>query len=548
MHTTTTYSRRRFLQFLGRTGAVATGLSMGLPLLNSCSKPPTTTQGRPLPFQAILPTNTDDLVLAKGFDYQVLIKWQDRLTPFDTFGFNNDYLAFEPFNVEQPNDGLLWVNHEATDPQFVSFYKKGTPKTQAQVELEQYSVGGSIVRVRRSEQGEWEFVPNDPLNRRLTAATPIPFAWHEPIEGKMEGIGTLGNCAGGITPYGTILTCEENYDLFYGETDYKNNRQHINSYYGWETYFNYPPEHYGWVVEVELKTGKAQKLVALGRCAHECATVATLPDGRLVVYTGDDANDQCLYKFISTRPNDLTEGKLYVANLEQGKWISLDYETQSVLQRTFKSQTEVLIRLREAAALVGGTALDRPEDIAIDPQSGNIFVTLTNNVPKDNYFGSILKITERNNDKRSLKFDSPKPSSPAAKKWALPAPTTSLSTPRVTSGLSPIYRAAPCTNRLTNRSKTTVCLSFPSTGPNAGEVIQVGSAPTDAELTGPYFSPDGTTLFFSVQHPGETSPSLKRTHQPLARRQQIRSPNRRSSPLPALHSNFLAARSKLLLA
>lgn len=127
-------------------------------------------------------------------------------------------------------------------------------------------------------------------------------------------------------------------------------------------------------------------MVALGRCAHECATVHQAKDGRLVVYSGDDSNDECLYKFISKEPNNLREGKLYVANTSKGEWISLDYNDQEVLRQNFANQTEILIRLREAAKLVGGTPLNRPEDIEIDPLTGNVLVALTNNKPKGDFW------------------------------------------------------------------------------------------------------------------------------------------------------------------
>ena len=145
--------------------------------------------------------------------------------------------------------------------------------------------------------------------------------------------------------------------------------------HGWEKHYNYPPEHYGWVVEVDLNTGEAKKLVSLGRCAHEAAAVHQQEDETCIVYTGDDKVNECLYKFIGSEPNSLTKGSLYVADIKAGKWISLNINDQPILAENFKSQTEVQIRLREAAKLVGGTPLDRPEDIEIDPFTGSIFLT-----------------------------------------------------------------------------------------------------------------------------------------------------------------------------
>src|SRR5690606_1147444 len=117
------------------------------------------------------------------------------------------------------------------------------------------------------------------------------------------------------------------------------------------------------VVEIEPKTGKSKKLISLGRCAHECAAVTRGKNGKAVAYTGDDANDEHLYKFISDSGNSLEKGKLYVASLEKGQWLSLDINDQPILKKHFKDQTEIQIFVREAAKLVGATPLDRPEDI-----------------------------------------------------------------------------------------------------------------------------------------------------------------------------------------
>ena len=85
-----------------------------------------------------------------------------------------------------------------------------------------YNVGGSIVRIREHE-GKWEIVKNDPHNRRITAKTPIKLNWDFPIKGKTNVVGTISNCSGGITPWKTFITCEENYDSSYGETEYSDN-------------------------------------------------------------------------------------------------------------------------------------------------------------------------------------------------------------------------------------------------------------------------------------------------------------------------------------
>lgn len=276
-------TRRRFIKFIGQGSA---GLAISPLLIQACA--PGTTDLEELELIGIEPTLRDEVVLADGLKYDLLIKWKDLINDKDFFGYNNDYTAFIPFSDD---DGLLWVNHEYVDPKFVSGYFGDLARHRRQVDEEMLHVGGSIVRIKK-KRGKWEVVQNDEYNRRVTAKTMIPFAWNEPIKGKTEAMGTLANCSGGVTPWGTILTCEENYENFYGDTH--ENGSHINSLYEWEIFYNNPPEHYGWVVEVNPKTGDAKKLISMGRFAHECATVKELPDGRLVVYSGDDKNDGCL--------------------------------------------------------------------------------------------------------------------------------------------------------------------------------------------------------------------------------------------------------------
>ena len=323
--------------------------------------------------KALMPSDIDDLLLTEGLEYHTVLKWGDKINNTDTFGFNCDFTCFVPLDDKNPKDGLLWVNHEYIHPLFVSGYTPGLDqsRTKEQVDKEMYDVGGSIVRIKE-ENGIWKMVENDPHNRRITAKTPIRLNWDRPVKGASTVMGTHSNCSGGITPWNTFLSCEENYDQFFGETVYDENNEarKIPSLYGWENFYEYPTEHYGWVVEVDPKSGTAQKHVALGRFAHECCTLFQLKDERIVAYTGDDKNDEHLYKFVSSAPNSLKEGTLYVADTVNGKWLALDWENQPVLKNRFKDQTEVLIRAREAARLLGATELNRPEDIEIDPVTG----------------------------------------------------------------------------------------------------------------------------------------------------------------------------------
>lgn len=519
------YDRRKFVSFLGKASIGALVLP---PFLSSCGNNSTPHRSVTIPDSATFDrlkkvalkhleaSSKDDLILTENLNYQVVLKWGDPITDYDRFGFNNDFTCFIPLDKTNPKDGLLWVNHEYINPLFVSefnFHEHENPlehRTKEQVDLEMYNVGGSIVRIVEKD-GQWQMVHNDLHNRRITAHTPIPFNWDSQIMGKSEAIGTHSNCSGGITPWNTFITCEENYQDAFGEIVYDENNAatHIPGRYGWEQFYNYPPEHYGWVVEVDPKDGTAQKHVALGRFAHECCTLYELDNKCIVAYSGDDKNDEHLYKFVSSKPGSLKEGTLYVANTITGRWLSLDWETQPILKANFTDQTEVLIRARKAAKLLGATPLNRPEDIEIDPITGDIFISLTNNKGKDDYHGSILKIQESNGQFDSTTFD--------ASTYKAGGEDNGFSCPDnlafdfsgnlwITTDMSG--------NAMNNEDqpympfKNNSLFVIPRYGDDAGKVIRVASAPRDAEFTGPWFAPDEETLFLSVQHPGELSSDI----------------------------------------
>ncbi len=509
------YSRRSFLEFLGKGSAVGVASITVLPLINACSTDGSTTI-TDLPYTAKVNFNSiealkaDEVRLAKGFQQQLLIKFGDPISDADSFGTHNDYLAFVPLN-EEASEGILWSNHEYLDPVFIDTKVPLDEKTLDQVHQEQYVVGGSLVHIELVDNNKWEVVQNSEYNRRLTGQTMIPFLWDEPIAGKTEAMGTFAGCAGGVTPWGTILSCEENTDSFYGDNIYDEISGEVidtmPSHYGWEYHYDNSPEHYGWVVEVNPKTGEAQKLVALGRCAHECATMHQMPDGRVVVYTGDDGNDRCLYKYISKEANDLKNGTLYVASIEDGKWLPLDYSSNPLLQEKFKNQTEVLVRMREAAPLIGGTEMNRPEDIEIDPISGNVFISLTNNKPKGDLHGSIMKLSEKNGDYTSLTFDT-ETFMAGSKEAGFSSPDNLAFDPKGNLWMTTDVSGWSLGVEDYGFMPSNGLYLIPRSGERAGEIIRVATAPNDAEFTGPFFHPSGKYLYLSVQHPGETSKSL----------------------------------------
>lgn len=500
-------SRREFLKFMGCSSAVilAASCATKVPLAPEVAVKPA------LPFSPIGPSKEDLLKLSDGFRYEILLRWRQKLnTKGELFGFNNDYLAYLPLNPANPDEGLMWVNHEYHDPYFVSDWRPGMPRTVAQFQKERKEVGGSIVHIRRDESDKrWQMVENSKFNRRLDGFTPIPLISDRAILGHKTAIGTLANCAGGVTPWGTILTCEENYDNFVGEAVYKDGQRTIvdgDPYLTWNKGLKLPPEHYGWVVEVNLKTGEAKKLCAMGRFNHECATTTVAGDGRTVVYSADDTENEHLYKFIAKKPGSLEQGDLYVADTTNGKWLHLNRARDERLKKAFRDHTEMLIRTREAAKIVGATPLERPEDVEIDPATKAVFVALTGNKGAKSLYGSILKIEEKDANPLSLEFTS--------STYSAGGPETGFSNPDnlvfdkkgnlwMTNDMSGTSMHKGPYDQFGNNG----LFYIPLKGPEAGRAFQVASAPRGAEFTGPCFSPDGKTLFLSVQHPGERAHS-----------------------------------------
>jgi len=493
---TVSVKRRAFLKFMGR-GALTSAALSGAPgcahLLNPKKVEP----------KGLSASTKDEFVVAKGLTFNVVASWEDPINRTDSFGFNNDFVAHVKFGT----DTFLWVNHEYTDPGFVSQRSIESAPTLEQFKSEAQSVGGSFIRVSH-KNGQWK-LESDPRNFRLSGLSKIPFAWPSPIQGSNFAIGTVANCGGGVTPWGTVLTCEENYDDCYGEAEADTNGRRVlttKSKFQWNKVVDHPPEHYGWVVEIEPVRKTAKKLVALGRFAHENACVVTGQDGRCVVYMGDDTEDEFIYKFVADRPGTLESGELFVADTKQGKWLSLDWAKQTALQKVFKNQTEVLVYARRAGRVLGATPQNRPEDLEFDIRSGAVFIALTNNKNKGDEVGRIAKLEELDgiNGQRfqmttylaggpELGFACPDNMAfdPQGNLWF----TTDMPEKGIEKG---------ALKGLGNNALYFVPMA--GSGPRTGAPIRVAVGPKDSELTGPCFSPDGRTLFLCVQHPGGNWP------------------------------------------
>ncbi len=223
-------------------------------------------------------------------------------------------------------------------------------------------------------------------------------------------LGTINNCASGITPWGTYLTCEENFIFYFKGPDQPNAHEQRWGLrkgdpvgYRWHEFderfdaTKHPnePNRFGWVVEIDPLNPSSVpvKRTALGRAAHEGATVATTRDGRAVVYMGEDARFEYIYKFVSRdaiKPGGasanatlLDHGTLYVARFDadgSGRWLALQHgQGPLVAANGFADQGEVLVKSRQASDRLGATKMDRPEWIAVDAKTGWVYCTLTNN-------------------------------------------------------------------------------------------------------------------------------------------------------------------------
>ncbi|MBT4792195.1 MAG: DUF839 domain-containing protein [Halobacteriovoraceae bacterium] len=486
-----TNSRREFIKFLGHGSLALSSLN----LLSSCSS----NNIKASPF----PSFKDDVILADGLSYYPIISWNDPMNSKEVFGFNNDYINIQMINA---NELIMWVNHEYISPLFVS----GLERTKENVDIEKSLVGGSLIKLKK-ENNKWKFIYNDQHNKGVRGNTMIPFANNVSVRGSKVVEGTLANCAGGKTPWNTFLTCEENYDGFYGERDRKTDQIKSNNFsVGWQTF--YPknlPEHYGWVVEIDPFTGQAKKHTNLGRFAHESATCVTSKDKKVVVYSGDDRNDEHLYKFVSKTDYNLTSGILYVANIKQGKWLPLDLNLSPILKKHFKSQLDVVTYPREAAKILGATPLNRPEDIEVHPITGDVFIALTNNKPKGDFHGSILKISENNNLHSSTEFTSETFIS-GGKEAGFSCPDNMAFDSKGNFWISTDISGSAVGSDPYKPFGHNGLFVIPAHGKNAGKVIQFASAPVAAEFTGLCFDPTEKTLFVSVQHPGETTKDLNK--------------------------------------
>lgn len=411
-------SRRGFLGGVLVFGSAAAAMGSGL-----LSTTATRAAESRFPFKPI-PIATDHTVhVPEGYSWNILARWGDPIFPgapeldhatggtpdalSRAFGDNTD--GMEMFNIE--GHAVIAVNHEYTNREPLLPQSEGKVTSAEDVLKEQNTQGVAVIEVAEGENG-WEIVKDSPFNRRITHNTPMvftgPAAGHALLQTAadpegMNPLGTLNNCGSGKTPWGTYLTCEENFNGYFGSTDAdfalpEDYARYGIGHEGWGyDYHKYDarfdvsktpaePRRAGWVVEIDPADpgSTPKKHTALGRFKHENAEVVLARDGRVVVYMGDDERGEFLYRYVSNGvyvPGGNTDtllsgGTLYVARFDDdgtGEWLPLTPHT------TGMDKAEICIFARMAASKVGATTMDRPEWVAANPVATEVYCALTNN-------------------------------------------------------------------------------------------------------------------------------------------------------------------------
>jgi secreted PhoX family phosphatase len=582
----TRYERRDVLK--GALGVAAISAAMPWAAIGSIGRAEAQERSRYV-FKEVEAGSTPEHLVAEGYDADVLMRWGDPVLPgapqFDPlqqsaaaqklqFGYNSDYLGYFPMRgaANASTHGLLVVNHEYTNEELMFpglgrqdrkevAFRKMTPEIAA---IEKAAHGGSVLEIRR-ESGKWSVVANSKFARRIDPETPMeisgPAAGHPRLQTKADPsgrrvLGMFNNCAGGVTPWGTWLTCEENFHgYFWGKIDeqhpeYRNYRRYgvPSNWFNWGAYedrFDIAKEpneanRFGWIVEIDPFDPQStpKKRTALGRCKHEGAAGIVNKDGRYVVYSGDDERFDYVYRFVSAKPVDLQnpsanrdlldEGTLSVARYGADgtmDWLPLTHGSGPLTEANgFSSQADVVIETRRAADLLGATKMDRPEDVEANPSNDKVYVILTNNNRRkpeqidaanpraENRFGHIIEMIPPGGDHAAPQF-----------KWdilvrcgdpAIAAVGATFNPATTKNGWfgMPDNCAIDADGRLwiatdgnapskTGRADGLWALETEGALRGTGKLFY--RCPNGAELCGPCFTPDGETAFVAIQHPGE---------------------------------------------
>lgn len=565
-------SRRGFL--------TAAGAALGAAALPSCARliPGMADNSSTLRFTEIAHGYDETHHLAEGYDLQVLLRWGDRLfpdaPPFDPFhqtaeaqtrqcGFNNDFTAYLPlpYGSQNSDHGLLCVNHEYILTGLM--FPDTTPSAEI-THVEMAAHGHSVVEIKR-EGTQWRIQRHSRYTRRLNGLDTVftvsgPAAGHHRLctgadPSGRRVIGTYGNCSGGVTPWGTVLVAEENFnEYFFGDIARHPESEALKAYditgkpytpwYRFEPRFDlaqepHEPNRHGWIVEYDPydPRSKPVKRTALGRFKHENATTALTADGRVAVYSGDDEMFQHLYRYVSKHPVNrenrkanarlLDEGILYAARFDEHSltWLPLVYGSGPLTPLNgFHSQADVMIEARRAATLMGATPMDRPEDVETNPVTSKVYLCLSNNKKRTavnsanprphNIHGHVLELTPPvtggaiDHGADTYRWDffllggNPDAADSQAHYHSGTSPQGWLSCPD-NLAFDPKGRVWITTDGMPKSGIADALYAADGEGPGRALTRRFFAVPRGAEVTGPSFTPDGSTLFVSVQHPGD---------------------------------------------
>ncbi|MCF6379229.1 PhoX family phosphatase [Nocardioides KLBMP 9356] len=595
--TETSYFRDVATAALSRRSVVGTGLTVAAiaavsssPLAAAAAegpKPGKGGNGAPgtLPFAPIaaVPTTVDTVTVPSGYRWDPILRWGDPILPgapaFDgahqspeaqagQFGYNNDYLDIIETN-RAGTRALLVCNHEYTNENIM--FPPGTP-AETVIRTVWAAHGMSVVELERRKRGDvWTYVPGAPLNRRITLDTVFaldgPAAGSELLRTVADPTGTtvrgtMNNCSGGTTPWGTVLSGEENFNQYFRATggtgtaegryglassgDTRNWRSVDPRWDATTADYKNEPNRFGWIVEIDPTdpTSTPVKHTAMGRFKHEGANVIVNGDGHVVAYMGDDERFDYVYRFVSRdamRPGSsakarkhnlqlLSNGDLSVARFTgdglgdgvsdgTGEWIPLTVDGESVVPGFTTEQ--VLVYTRLAADAVKPTKMDRPEDVEPSLHNGRIYVACTNNTSRTalqvdepnprpaNKDGHVVEIIEDGGDHTSATFT-----------WNLflvcgdeasagryfggwTGPVSPISCPDNVAFDSVGNLWVSTDGQPSAIKKSDGLFKVPVEGPERGHVQQFLAVPAGAETCGPVVRDRDDSVFVAVQHPGE---------------------------------------------
>ncbi|MBB6629293.1 PhoX family phosphatase [Nocardioides sp. KIGAM211] len=539
-----------------------------------------------LPFTPIQPvaTTVDDMTVPAGYDWHPIIRWGDPILKgapaFDAnaqtpeaqaaqFGYNNDYLDIIETN-RAGTRGLLVCNHEYTNENIM--FPPGTDPEQL-IRTVWEAHGLSVVELERKKRnGKWRYVPGARLNRRITLETPFVFdgpargseflkTAQDPDGTKVRG--TMNNCSGGTTPWGTILSGEENFNQYFlatgtdprekryglGAQDTRNWRSVDARWDATKPAFANEPNRFGWIVEVDPSNPRSTpvKHTAMGRFKHEGANVIVDASGHVVAYMGDDERFDYVYRFVSRKkfkPGKgkaaaahnrklLSEGDLSVARFTgdglgdgvsdgTGTWLPLTRDGQS--QVPGFSLEEVLVFTRLAADAVQPTKMDRPEDVQPNLVNGRVYVACTNNTDRGktdkegttepnprnaNKDGHIVEILPNKGDHTddffhwNLLLVCGRPEDAGTYFGGYTGAVSPISCPDNLAFDSTGQLWIATDGQPSSIKQSDGLFKVDLDGPTRGRVRQFLAVPTGAETCGPVVHDRDTSVFVAVQHPGE---------------------------------------------